>query len=70
MLQELTVQTTYLLRELELERGRRASEALGGSTAWTWRAAFTEALMLRQSLSAVFGRRSVTRETEGHSPSA
>jgi hypothetical protein len=35
MLQELTVQTTYLLRELDLECGRRASEGLAGATAWT-----------------------------------
>ena len=34
------------------------------------RAAFTDALIVRQSLSAVFGRRAVTRSTEGHLPSA
>src|SRR5664280_559421 len=32
--------------------------------------AFTHALIVRQSLSAVFGRRAVTRSTEGHLPSA
>ena len=29
------MQTTYLLRELDLECGRRASEGLAGATAWT-----------------------------------